>query len=421
MNKCGLVIALLIMSSAAFSATAVDFQFLPPVVAMVVVVFIALAIMLSHSINLPAFDVWVKNELREFIVGVILIVVVTGAVIGSNSVAQILSGSSTPALAATQVMDHWLSQYYSSSMDAIRAINRLRIAVSYSPSMSSPSYYVGVSYSSAPLSGAAGLLQPLSAGIQALTNAAFVIEGLRLIVLFMSNIAVPVLFPIAFALRLVPFTRKAGNTLIALVLAGVVILPFSILITSSLNSLIPPAQWPDPHLVMNREVDFKSWTGIGKTSETPLNILDANPWAMTVAEPFCSSVIIRILLAMTDLLFGYVTCLPLLFIPYANAFYMLCVEINQNVVYQLIVMTFQSIYASAMMPWLAVFDAAGASRVYAENGFEAIFMFLKDVNNLVLIGYLDMLMIATLTVGGARSLSAALGGEWYMAGIQRLI
>jgi hypothetical protein len=43
------------------------------------------------------------------------------------------------------------------------------------------------------------------------------------------------------------------------------------------------------------------------------------------------------------------------------------------------------------------------------------------VSNLVLVGYLDFILIGLVTVSGAKSISAALGGEWYMAGIQRLI
>jgi hypothetical protein len=35
--------------------------------------------------------------------------------------------------------------------------------------------------------------------------------------------------------------------------------------------------------------------------------------------------------------------------------------------------------------------------------------------------YLDVVFIGLITISGARSHSAALGGEWYMAGIQRLI
>jgi hypothetical protein len=47
--------------------------------------------------------------------------------------------------------------------------------------------------------------------------------------------------------------------------------------------------------------------------------------------------------------------------------------------------------------------------------------FLRDVSNLVMVIYLDIVFIIMVTIAGARSLSTVLGGEWYMAGIQRLI
>ncbi|MBI5046406.1 hypothetical protein HZC07_01605 [Candidatus Micrarchaeota archaeon] len=72
------------------------------------------------------------------------------------------------------------------------------------------------------------------------------------------------------------------------------------------------------------------------------------------------------------------------------------------------------------IPWEAAFAGQGA-RDYAGTAFTQLQPFLKDINNLVLIGYVDFIFIGIITVVGARSLSAALGGEWYMAGIQRLI
>jgi hypothetical protein len=74
-----------------------------------------------------------------------------------------------------------------------------------------------------------------------------------------------------------------------------------------------------------------------------------------------------------------------------------------------------------LLIWTLYISAFGGGEIYAKGAFDALYPFLKNVNNLVFMGYLDFILIAIVTVTGARSLSTALGGEWYMAGIQRLI
>jgi len=189
--------------------------------------------------------------------------------------------------------------------------------------------------------------------------------------------------------------------LIALAIAGIVFLPFAIIIADALNSSISP--FPNANL-----------------SGGDLDSLDANPWAMVAAEPFCETEAIRMLLSLTNVLFSIVVCLPLLLAVVTAGLYQPCYEIMSNLVYPLIHFIFQVVMTVLMIIWLAAF-AGTIGEDYAKEVFNTIYGFMVEVNNLVLVGYLDLIIIGIITVVGAKSLSAALGGEWYMAGIQRLV
>jgi hypothetical protein len=58
---------------------------------------------------------------------------------------------------------------------------------------------------------------------------------------------------------------------------------------------------------------------------------------------------------------------------------------------------------------------------YWLNAYDTVMPFLRDVNSVVFLTYIDLILIAIITISGARSLSSALGGEAYMFGVQRLI
>ena len=148
-----------------------------------------------------------------------------------------------------------------------------------------------------------------------------------------------------------------------------------------------------------------------------LTVLDANPWAMVMFEPLCESQAIRVLLSLTDVVFALLVCLLVIWIPGA---YPVCYNVTKEIVYPLINVIFQLVGTAMMISWESYFAGAGAED-YVNAIFGQLHPFFVDVSNLVLIGYLDFILIALVTLAGARSLSAALGGEWYMAGVQRLI
>jgi hypothetical protein len=410
MRRIQLVFLLLLLSQLSFAALKVaplDLTFAVPVVGVIVIALLGATTMLASSISDPKLQAWVKTEIREFFAGAILIVIVMALFVSSSGVSIALTGTADYASASQAVLDKWLNKFDDAYAGSILAAARIRTAATFAPYMNAPTYFVSISYSTNPLSGIATVLVSLTMATQGLTNAIFLTEALRMLIIYMKIIGPKILLPLSFILRLVPFTRKTGNTMIALSLAGMVLLPYGVIAAEDLNSTLPPKVMPNAHL---------SSSALQELTPEPISLIT---W---IVEPFCQSAFIRTMLGLTDPLFGAIVCLPLLFTPWTAAAFVPCQEFVANVVYPVITDIFQLVMAALLLTWEAYISAQNLiGEGWAGRVFDAIHPFLVGINNLVLLTYLDHILILTITVAGARSISTALGGEWYMAGIQRLI
>ncbi|NYZ74159.1 hypothetical protein H0O00_03375 [Candidatus Micrarchaeota archaeon] len=391
---------LFLMLPAAFAAPQkLDLTFAVPLVAVIVAIFLALMGMLSRTISDPRLEAWTKTEIRELLAGVILVVIITAFFIGTEGVTVTLTGKSDPVGAAVGVIDGLIGKYDTSYSYIIQAATKIRAAATYAPYTSIPLWYVSITYSTNPLGGVGLMMNPLNAATQGLTNIIYLSEGMRLLLLFLKAVVPPVILPLAMVLRLIPFTRKSGNTLIAVSLAAIVIFPFSVVLAGELNRTLGP-DLPDPSI-------------------KDLSELNANPWGMVAVEPLCESVPIRLLLGATDPLFAVMVCSPLLLIiPIGGALFAICWNAVMYVVYPYILTVFQIAMTTVVVLWEL---SLGGGDSYAMGVYGQVHPFLTDLNNLILLSYIDFIVIATVTIVAARSLSSALGGEAYMAGIQRLI
>lgn len=91
--RCVWLLLLLIFPAAfAISAEPIDLTFLVPIMAMVVIIFLALMRMLSGVIGDPKLEAWVKTEIRELVAAIILIVVITAFFISSSGITLALTG-----------------------------------------------------------------------------------------------------------------------------------------------------------------------------------------------------------------------------------------------------------------------------------------------------------------------------------------
>ncbi len=397
---------LLLISNISF-AEHVDLAPVVPMTAIIVAIFLAIMIMFSNVTANPQFNAWAKTELRELITGVVIVSVISALFVSSIGLSQAITGEDDYIGTSISIVDDMLSNaehgYDRAYQDIIRAAAKIRIAASYSPHVTIPIWFFSIMYSTSPLNGINPVFISLGTATQGLTNVIFLYEAIRLLLIFCRATVPTVILPLAFAIRLIPFTRKIGNTLIAVALGAIVLLPFSVILVGEVNNLI---DYPEARL-----------------SGDQLDDLDAKPWAMEFGAVFCALKPIRFIMSLTDYGFAAVVCLPLLVFPPA---YPACYTVVSQVVYPIIMNVIKIVQTAILLAWLVWADFAsgadwGAGADWVSTVFGILRPFLENVSNLVLTGYIDIILIAIITISGARSISTALGGEWQLPGIERLI
>lgn len=404
-------IVLLLLLGISF-AEPLDLMPAVPGMAVIVTILLAIAYMAGNVSMNPQLQAWVKSELREFIAAIILIVVIFAAFITLEGGTRALSGDYDYLESSELIIENMLTNethgYDAAYKSIIIAATKIRMGASYSPWLTVPVWLFSLMYSSSPLSGMSIMLVALSTATQGLANVIFLYEALLLLMRYLHVVVPTILLPLAFMVRLIPFTRRLGNTLIALCLGGLIILPFSVIIVGEVNNII----------------DYP----VVKLTGKQIDKLDANNFAMDFSSAFCGLKPIRFILSLNEYGFAALTCLPLLAWPPAFA---ACYPIVSEVVYPLLMTALKLVQLGLTIPWLVwaetsvgvtggFGDAAGAN-LWPQKVFNTLLPFIENVNNLVLVGYLDMALIAIITISGTRSVSTALGGEWYLAGVERLI
>ncbi|MEK6978788.1 MAG: hypothetical protein AABW86_01070 [Candidatus Micrarchaeota archaeon] len=358
-----------------------------PIVAMIMIVILAMLYMASQMFSLPALNAWVKTEIKEFIVGAIVVAIVLGVFFGTTGVVSILTGKDNPEKAAQDAFKPVTSALNEAYHDVIRVSQEMTLLAGYSYNFAAlPLFYFNYTDLSAPYSGVGQVLSALSQSASAMSNALMVYLSLSVLMQFFSFASL-VILPFALSLRIIPFTRQLGSTLIALSIGGYILLPASIIIVGELHSLI---EIPKPNLsdsqISNMHMEIP--VGFGAFCESDMK------WFAAFGE----------------IPWGIITCIPAL--PYG---FWPCFELVTKVIYPDIMEVFQLVYGWSFYA-TAKFMDVDVGAIY-----DTIAPFLQEVGNLVVISYVDTILVALLTIITVKGVSTALGGEYFMAGIQRLV
>jgi hypothetical protein len=208
---------------------------------------------------------------------------------------------------------------------------------------------------------------------------------------------------VAFAFRFIPFTRQLGNTLIGFFVGVYVILPLSILIVGGMHSALGSGM-PAPHITRFSDMEFSIPTGASficsKTYGNAIRFMLGFFGEIGFALPICIAMVIASL-------------------GFGASIFNWCMFLMGDIVYPLAVM-------GVVIAWdVMMIGASGAlSGDYSANVaaiFNALQPFLQQVNNLVVLSYVDAILIMAITYIGAKAVSTALGGEYLMPGVQRLV
>ncbi|MBI2079233.1 hypothetical protein HYT84_00590 [Candidatus Micrarchaeota archaeon] len=361
--------------------------------ALLTTVLLALMHMLATAISSPPLEAWVKTEMRELIAGFIIFIIVIGLAFGTNSLTFILTGKSDTDLSKEAItnLDKLLSHLRSPYESILKATHYIGLLSGYSYSYPVPLWYASYTYMDAPYSGLGPLSTFLHQAAQGLNNAIFLYTGLKVLLKFFTSDAFSITFlSVGLGFRVFPFTRQLGNTLIALWIGATILFPTSILIMS----------------IMHDQV-----VGVNAAPK----ISNFNPMILKIPAGFgelCSNEWIRGFTATSEIGWGLIICLPL---AITGVGFQVCWENVTEVVYPIATMAFQLAFGTLFL------TQALTSSLNVEIIFRIIADFLEDVNVIIILSYIDSFVVAIITVVGTKSISTALGGEYYLVGLQRLV
>ncbi|MEW6035825.1 MAG: hypothetical protein AB1529_04390 [Candidatus Micrarchaeota archaeon] len=387
-------VALFLLAALSLSSAATMLDSLAPalgVVAVLVVIILAACYMVAESINAQQLKAWVKQELRELIVALILFVAVIGLFHGDKPAVEIISGKSDYKADALATIDGMITRATDAYRDMIYAYHAVSMRTGFSTNLVA-GYYVFASTGGVPSSGYSSFMIFFNQATTGLTNTIFIYKALKVLLDFFLAVGDKLIY-LAFIFRIIPFTRQMGNTLIAMVIGAYVIFPFSLFMLDYSHNVITV---PSPDL--------------------PDSALEALEFVIPPGATFiCGEWYVRILVGLFgEIGFALPPCI-IVAIATLGAGFQPCWEILTKVVYPIIMQIIIPITWGLMLAFSTFLTPD------IGEDFDAFLPFLKAINNLVVVTYVDTILVAIITIVGTKSISAALGGEYLMPGIQRLV
>ncbi|HQT44835.1 MAG TPA: hypothetical protein PLO51_02565, partial [Candidatus Micrarchaeota archaeon] len=183
---------------------------------------------------------WVKIEMQELFTTVIILAVIGGAFLAANSVAQTISGTSSYVTASTAYLDASIGDMSDYTMALAKANLLVSKASQFSFSSTYGGFFVVPFWSGAPRAGLTPLNIAITNAIDALNNAILVQVALKIMLVFFQAVTPVWLFPLGILLRLLPPTRRAGSTVIAISIGLFMIYPFAILLAGEMYKVLAP-------------------------------------------------------------------------------------------------------------------------------------------------------------------------------------
>ena len=381
------------------------------IVMLLSIVVVAMAAMIGEALQSPSITAWSKEQLREVAAGVVLVVLIWGATAGSSTMISAIflhdgeGISDMPQLGEAALGDHieYMETLYLKVADAYQAVGLLQ-GLSYFASIGGFWIYFGQGNS--PYFGASVLMGPLSAAANNLTIQILTFRLIQVFCEYVSAVFPAFILPIALAFRLFPFTRKMGNTLIAISLGAIFIFPLSLMFV---NEFWHAADWQYKTKVLSTNFDFDHM-------ELDSGMMDA---FLSTVEFICGSQTIRIFLTLGEiiwgLLFAMIAAIPCLS-GYAGCFVQFYYMFTQAI-WPLLATFIQLTIGTIVISTVNADLAAGASPGL-ENIPETLLPAVMEATGFSII---SLLLVAMITFTGIKAISVALGGEYILYGVSRFV
>lgn len=379
--------------------------------AMLSALVIALAYMVSRALELQMLEAWVKIEMNELVMSVIIAVFCVALIATVDSASGFLAGGS----GATSCPDIiWNAQnficgsWYSDGRSLYLALgeayfNAAKIA-SYSYTTGLSVSVVSYSSSSSPASGLYGLVSAIGQAMDAVANFMLLGAAEFSFLSFFRSAAI-VMLPLGIFLRSFSFTRKLGGVLLAAVIASAVIYPAGILLANEVYKTFSPDLNLDiSHITVTAAenpptADITCSTTMQLFVQSPLGSLGIGGetgWWITIGVPLC---------AITAVFGAFDTCMNVVKKVVFTIFFIL------NATFPIIMWPVLGGYANTMGASDLI---SGYYTPLAAYALPAIAKFAV----LSLVVFLIPLIIAMVML---RNLAVTFGGEPQLYGLSKLV
>ena len=424
MNKVILLILLLVIGG----VFAIDYTtpiFSSNIIPLFIAVLITTAIIGIAYILSKVFDsyylgAWVKVEIGELFMSVILVLIILGLLGVIHTVIPILTFDPAGLITAQDVIDNQID----STKDMIYTISKNSYHLSkystFSYRSSSSGWFSSDFTAQAQNPGLAPLGMVLNKLLNHLSQLIIILKTEWFLLAYLEKITMFILLPLGILLRTFPTTRKMGTMLLALSIGFVIVFPISILIGNSIYESLDPSSLLDSFSIVDpgEPPEFDDVCSPAITAFAEMK--EYGVW-FTTCTPICMS-------------YAGVACLPYVGMPHT---YSICIQQKfmacwrpyvpfladsgwcwpiAETIYHWQLNSHQRTYSNQLANY-ANLNSTGIDNVYTNVMQTAINAVV--LNFIVIITILIFSII--LTVGTIRSITFALGGDVSFYGLSRLI
>ncbi|VVB58702.1 Uncharacterised protein [Candidatus Anstonella stagnisolia] len=357
--------------------------------------FIGLAYMASQIFNVPALGAWVKIEVQELVVSVIIVVLIVGMTASLNSAVAFATGTDGYYDAAVAYLDGFRDLGLQLHQKLLHVGYLVNLAAGFSYSVSVSAIYAGANFSSAPRSGLGGLVGAVGNAVDSVALTVLFISAQKVFLVFFVAIS-SIIMPMGVVLRTFPFTRKLGALLLSAGVCTAVVYPTALVLSKEIYN------------VYGTDLQAKvanADKGVPNLGSPPGSGTLCSPAAQWFASGF----------GLGDLFWSIVYCVPSCALsgPLSWACYNACSQ-GVSLVYSLITSSYGMVMWPVSVGYIGQFNAGDYFTPVNENSLPAA----TDFSVLALVFSLIPIIITIVLV---RNFSNLFGGESQLYGLFKLV
>ncbi len=375
------------------------------------VAFAVLSYTISTAIQNASAIAWSKEQLREVIVGVIIVILVYGANVTANEMIKSMTGHNNAVELGSAVLDGLIGDlemiygkigeaYFSVAVQQGMSVSIVEAVPPIKFFFMQPAIYYA--NDSMPYYGISPVLQMLSQASSQITIQILSFKVLKLLLLYIGGVVPGFLLPIGFAFRVFPMTKRTGDTLIALSLGALFMLPASLVVVGELKEISPL----DNVRAAERETFYDN--------VDPVFFSQASAALIT---GLCQNTAVKIAFGFGEFFWGTIFGL-IASAPEAFTTFFFWFDKFVSMVWPWVIYGLQTLYGLILA---GIVHGMDMDSIYARTVKPIVEILMPAVSEITMFSIISIITIATITYTGTKSISTALGGEHTFYGLTRMI